>query len=329
MGSYKAYLDQGLDLCPKIYLQDSVPQIQHADHREPPDDVSTQFAYERTASSSTPTRPSQDTRFALTTPSSNRTHASQDIESTPDFSASTSNPTRPSHDTQFARSTPTNNSIHASQGDLTTSSNNRTPSNPRSNPLLSPTPHLTEPQSSQTYRPKPNHRKPSPPPAPPQPPCAKRLWSKCLRVPPPLESKNPRTPGLWTKVLSSSTTPPPASDPPGTELEAPRRHGLFSRRRRSSVPLVEMSPVVELQPRGVERERRQSSPILVSVRTETWPRRTRLQKSHEPLSPHHPDPDSQTTTPFPQRPTRSSSQNDQITTTPFPQRPTRSSSQND
>ncbi|KFY51855.1 hypothetical protein V496_08756 [Pseudogymnoascus sp. VKM F-4515 (FW-2607)] len=256
MGSYKAYIDQGLDLCPKIYLQDEPKsRTQHADHTEPPDDASAHITYERTASSSSPTHTSQDTessrdyiasssitshasqdtRFALATPSSNRTHASQDIQSNPDiFSVSSSNQTRPSQDTQLARSTPTKNFIHASQGDLTTSPNNRNPSNHPSNPLLSHPSHLPEPQSSQTHRSKSKDSEPSPLPTPPQtldpcPPCAKPLWSKVIRAPPP-EPPGPRTPGLWSKALCSSTTPPPAPAPGAIKLEPPRRHGLFSRR---------------------------------------------------------------------------------------------------
>ncbi|OAF58313.1 hypothetical protein VC83_06519 [Pseudogymnoascus destructans] len=341
MGSYKAYLEQGLDLCPKIYLQeDPDPQTQDADYPgRPPDGASQgrQFDYERTASSSNPNhasqgtesardyiatssipiRSSQDTRFALPTPSSNRSHASQDMQVTPDvFSASSSNPTRPNQDTQVTRSIPTSNSSRDSHGDLTTSSNNRTQSTPRSNPLS----HLTRPSEpnplpSQSLNSK--DRNPSPPPAPPHPPgpcppCAKRLWSKVLRAPPPPEPPSPRTPGLWTKVLCSSTTPPLAPDP--TEQEAPRPHGLFTKRRRSSVPLLDLPPA-ELQPKVTEKvrrqERRQSSPMLVSTRTETWPPRRR-QRSHDPQSPHHPDPDTQTTlSHFLPRPVHSSSPNPQ------------------
>ncbi|OBT72147.1 hypothetical protein VF21_08786 [Pseudogymnoascus sp. 05NY08] len=344
MGSYKVYLEQGLDLCPKIYLQE--------DPDPPPDDASRQFAYERgassrnpthasqdtesardyiatssiptrasedtesardyIASSSIPTRSSQDTRFALTTPSSNRTQASQDIQITPDiFPASSSSPTRPSQDTHLARSIPTTN---ASQGDLTTSSNNRTPSIPRSTSLPSHPSYLPEPQTqplhSQSLNPK--DRNPSPPPAPPQPqgpcpPCAKRLWSKVLRAPPPPE---PRAPGLWTKVPCSSTTPPPAPD--AVEPEAPKPHGLFTRRRRSSVPLLDLPPA-ELQAKVTEKERkqerRQSSPMFVSTRTETWPPRSR-QRSHDSLPPQYPDPDTQTTlSHFLPRPVHSSSPN--------------------
>ncbi|OBT87450.1 hypothetical protein VE02_04693 [Pseudogymnoascus sp. 03VT05] len=332
MGSYKAYLEQGLDLCPKIYLQE--------DPDPPPDDASRQFAYERgassrnpthasqdtesardyiatssiptrasedtefardyVASSSIPTRSSQDTRFALTTPSSNRTQASQDLQITPDiFPASPSNPTRPSQYSELARSITTNSS-HDSQGDLTTSSNNLTPSIPRSNPLPSHPSHLPDPQPLHSQSLNLKDRNPSPPPAPPQPqgpcpPCAKRLWSKVLRAPPPPEPLSPRTPGLWIKVLCSSTTPPPAPDT--IESEAPKPHGLFTRRRRSSVPLLDLPPA-ELLPKVTEKEckqeRRQSSPMLVSARTETWPPRTR-QKSHDPPFPNHPDPDTQTT----------------------------------
>ncbi|KFY06128.1 hypothetical protein V491_08839, partial [Pseudogymnoascus sp. VKM F-3775] len=53
MGSYKAYLEQGLDLRPKIYLHDDPdPQTKHANHPEPLDDVSQCKGsdYEKTAS---------------------------------------------------------------------------------------------------------------------------------------------------------------------------------------------------------------------------------------------------------------------------------------
>ncbi|KFY70425.1 hypothetical protein V499_09180 [Pseudogymnoascus sp. VKM F-103] len=266
MGSYKAYLEQGLDLCPKIYLQE--------DPDPPPNDVSREFAYERAASSrdlthasqdtectgdyiatssiptrasedtesppdyiatsSIPTRTSQDTRFALTTPSSNRTHVSQDIQLPPDvFSASSSNATRPSQDTHLARSIPTTNSSQDSHGDLTTSSNNHTPSTPRSNPL-SHLAHPSEPNPLPSQSLNSKNRNPSPPPAiqqpqGPCPPCAKRPWSKVLRAPPPPEPPSPHAPGLWTKVLCSSTTPPPAPDTVAPEALKP--HGLFTRRR--------------------------------------------------------------------------------------------------
>ena len=368
MGSYKAYLEQGLDLCPKIYLQeDPDPQTQHAHYLDPQDVVSQdiEFAYECTASSSKPThdsqdiesapdyiasssiptrsskdtefapdyiasssiptRSSQDTRFALTTSSSNRTNGSRDIQFTPDISsASLSNPTRPSQDTQLDRSTPT----HNSQGDFTASPNNRTPSHPRSNPLSCHSSHLPELQTSHTDRPKSKDREPSPPRAAPQlhdpcPPCAKRLWSKVIRAPPPLEPPSPRPPGLWTKVLCSPTTPPPASDP--SEPEASRPHGSLSRRRRSSVPLLDLPPT-ELQPKMTAKERRQSSPIPASAFIELDPPRAMSLRSYyrNPPSHHQPNLGHKTTTaPVPQRSTRSSPQKDQtpIHVSPSPSSP--------
>ncbi|KFX87566.1 hypothetical protein V490_08156, partial [Pseudogymnoascus sp. VKM F-3557] len=190
MGSYKAYLEQGLDLCPKIYVpEEPEPPLQHADDPEPPDDVSQgkQLDYECTASSSNPTRgshdtgiardhivsssvptrSSQDTRFALTTSSSNRTHASQDIQVTPGIvSASSSNPTtRASQDSYPAGPTPPKNSIHANQSDFRAPPRNPTPSTPRSKPLPSHPTHLLETDNLQTQSLNPEDRDLSPPPA--------------------------------------------------------------------------------------------------------------------------------------------------------------------
>ncbi|KFX90323.1 hypothetical protein O988_08258 [Pseudogymnoascus sp. VKM F-3808] len=292
MGSYKAYLEQGLDPCPKIYVQEEPePPLQHADDPEPPDDVRQckQFDYECTASSSNPTRgsqdtgvvrdcigsssvptqSSQDTRFAVTTSSSNRTHVSQDIQVTPGIaSASSSNPTtRASQDSYPTGSTPPNNSIHANQNDFRAPPRNPTPSAPLSNPLQSHSTHLLETDNLQTQSLNTEGRNPSPPPAAPHqcdpcPPCAKRLWSKVLCSPqPPSEAKIPRGSGLWSKVLCSPATPPQERESP--EPQAPRPHGLFARRRRSSVPLPELSSA-DLQTREIEKERRQSTPMLVA-----------------------------------------------------------------
>ncbi|KFY51753.1 hypothetical protein V497_08881 [Pseudogymnoascus sp. VKM F-4516 (FW-969)] len=291
MGSYKAYLEQGLDLCPKIYVQEEPePPLQHADDPEPPDDVSQgkQLDYECTASSSNPTRrshdtgiardhivsssvptrSSQDTRFALTTSSSKRTHASQEIQVTRGVvSASSSNSTiRSSQDRHPAGSTPPNLSIYANQSDFRAPPRNPTPSTPRSNPLPSQPTHPLETGLLRSQSLKSEDRTQSPPPpaqqkCDPYPPCAKRLWSKVLCSPPPAEAKPPRSSGLWSKVLCSPATPPQERESP--EPQAPRPHGLFTRRRRSSVPLPEL-PSAELQPREIDKERRQSTPMLVA-----------------------------------------------------------------
>ncbi|KFY25180.1 hypothetical protein V493_04784 [Pseudogymnoascus sp. VKM F-4281 (FW-2241)] len=226
MGSYKAYLEQGLDLCPKIYLPDDrEPQTQHVDYPELPDDVrqGTQFAYERKATLNTPTHASQGQDIGPTrdfiAPLRIPTRPTQDTDSAHDFIAPSSIPTRPSQDTP---------------------SNNRTPSNSRSNPrsnsLSSHQSHLSRPDPLHSQSLNSKDSNPFPPPAPPQPrsPCYKPLWSKVTRAPPP---PSPRTTGLWTNGLRSSTATPPLA-PDAVELEASRPDGLFARRRKSFVPLA-------------------------------------------------------------------------------------------